>query len=83
MTKVLVIHETDLKDREQTVIGVADSLENAELVIDEYYGEFEEILDSSNEVSNIAYSKILEVDGAWDTPRRVAVWTQWFKLNHL
>ena len=40
---LLVIHEKDLDDKEQIVVGVADSVENAEKIINEYYAEHKEI----------------------------------------
>ena len=43
MKMLLVIHEKDLDDKEQIVVGVADSVENAEKIINEYYGEHKEI----------------------------------------
>lgn len=33
---ISVIHEKDLNDKEQIVIGVADSVKNAEKIINEY-----------------------------------------------
>lgn len=78
---LLVIHEKDLVDKEQIVVGVADSVENAEKIINEYYGEYKEI--SYNDIldSNLEYSKVLEVKGAFEEPYRVEIRLEWFQLN--
>jgi hypothetical protein len=36
---ILVIHEKDLTDNEESIIGVADSKDNAEDMINQYYGK--------------------------------------------
>ena len=67
MKTVLVIHEKDLDDEDKIVVGVADSIENAEKVIKEYYGEFKEISyndirDSNLEFFPLTSSQLLEID---------------------
>ena len=81
MKVLLVIHEKDLNDKEQIVIGVADSVENAEKIINEYYGEYKEISYNDIRDSNLEYSKVLEVKGAFEEPYRVEIWLEWFQLN--
>ena len=81
MKMLLVIHEKDLDDKEQIVIGVADSVENAEKIINEYYGEHKEISYKDIRDSNLEYSKVLEVKGAFEEPYRVKIWLEWFQLN--
>ncbi len=56
MKRVLVIHEKDLNDKEQIVIGVADSVKNAEKMINEYYGEYKEISYQDIRNYNLEYS---------------------------
>lgn len=80
---ILVIHEKDLNDKEQIVIGVADSVKNAERIINEYYGEHKEISYNDIRDSNLEYSKVLEVKGAFGEPYRVKIWLEWFELNHI
>lgn len=81
MEMLLVIHEKDLDDKEQIVIGVADSVENAEKIINEYYGEHKEINYKDIRDSNLEYSKVLEVKGAFEEPYQVEIWLEWFQLN--
>jgi len=81
MKMILVIHETDLDDKEQIVMGVADSIENAELLIKEYYGEYKEISYNDIRDSNLEYSKVLEVKDAFDKPYKVEICLEWFELN--
>lgn len=81
MKMLLVIHEKDFDDKEQSVIGIADSVKNAEKIIKEYYGEHKEI--SCNYIcdSNLEYSKVLEVKGAFEKSYRVEIRLEWFQLN--
>lgn len=81
MKMLLVIHEKDLDDKEQIVVGVADSVENAEKIVNEYYGEYKEISYNDIRDSNLEYSKVLEVKGAFEEPYRVEIWLEWFRLN--
>ena len=78
---LLVIHEKEIDDKEQIVVGVADSVENAEKIINEYYGEHKEIRFNDIRDSNLEYSKILEVKGAFEEPYQVEIWLEWFQLN--
>ena len=82
---LIVIHEKDYEDGERSVIGVADSVSNAEKIIDEYYGK-----DSYKEVSfndirdyNLEYSKVIDVthSGNYGTCR-FTLTLEWFKLNN-
>lgn len=81
MKMILVIHEKDLNHKEQIVIGVADSIENAEKMINEYYGEYKEISYNDIEGFNLEYSKLLEVKGVLDELYKVEIWLEWFPLN--
>ena len=83
MKTVLVIHEKDLDDEDKIVVGVADSIENAEKVIKEYYGEFKEISYNDIRDSNLEYSKVLELKGAFEKPYQVEIWLEWFELNNI
>lgn len=81
MKNLIVIQEIDLEDKEQIVVGVADSLENAEKIISDYYGEHKEISYTDIRDSNLEYSKVLEMKGAFEEPYQVMVWLEWFTLN--
>ena len=81
---LLVIHEKDHDDKEEIVIGVADSVENANLMIEEYYGKvnYDEI--SFNEIrdSCLEYIKVLEIkEDSLNSTYRVTVTLEWFVLN--
>jgi len=77
----LVIHEMDLDDEEKTVIGLADSIENAEAVISTYYGEYKEISFRDIRDSMLEYEKVLEIKDHLNEPYRVKVWLEWFEIN--
>ena len=81
MKKLIVIHEKDLDDKEQIVVGVADSVENAEKIINEYYGEHKELSYNDIRDSNLEYSKVLEVKEVSGEPYKVEIWLEWFELN--
>lgn len=83
MNNVIVIHEKDLEDSDKIVIGVADSVENAEAVIEDYYGDFKEISYTDIRDSNLEYSKVLEVEGLDGGHILVEVWLEWFILNSI
>lgn len=71
MQNVLIIHEKDHQDNDCLVIGVATSTENAQKLIDEYYGgkqkqlSFTDITDHKNETY------------------KVTVWLEWFAVDSL
>jgi hypothetical protein len=83
MKEVFVIHEKDLDDHEQIVIGVADSVENAERIIREYYGDYKQLSYRDIRDSDIEYSKRLEVKDHLDKPHIVEVYLQWFTVNEI
>ena len=79
--QVLVIHERDHSDGETMDIGVADSVENAALLIDQYYGKnnytlisFRDIRDSGLESSEV----IQDEEG-----NKYTVTLGWFEINKL
>ena len=78
---LLVIHEKDFDNKGRIVVGVADSIENAEKIINDYYGEYKEISYKDIRDSNLEYSKVLELEGAFKKPYRVEIWLEWFELN--
>ena len=82
--KVLVIQETDLEDGEQTVIGVADTIENSKKLINKYYGKHEIITYHTNN-DYIGYSKVLEIKGIKGIVEtyKVEVFAEWFDINKL
>lgn len=82
---VIVIHEKDHEDKEESVIGVADSIENAEKIIEEYYGkgQYKEISFNDIRDSMLEYSKILEIMWHKSPPTRVTITLEWFSLNEI
>jgi|TARA_B110000908_G_C9843893_1_gene266845 hypothetical protein len=80
---LIVIHERSHDDNEKSVIGVADSVENAESIIDEWYGindyrviSFQDIRDSGLE-----YSKVIEIEYEHFETSLVTLTLEWFTLN--
>lgn len=83
MKSVLVIHERDLDDNEEIVIGVADSVEKAEFIISQYYGEYKQESFRDIRDSVLEYSKVISVESSF---RKGEVWRyeltlEWFTLN--
>ena len=78
---IIVIHEKDLLDNENIVIGVADSVVNAEKVIKEYYGEFKEISHEDVGESNIEWLKVIEVEYDNGYICKYQIMLEWFELN--
>ena len=84
--RLLVIHELDHEDEENTVVGIASSVEQAEDLIDEYYGtgNYQEI--SCNEIDqvNIEYVKLFEIQSQFDKePFCATICLEWFTLNEI
>ncbi len=85
MKDIIVIHERDLNDREDSVIGVADSVKNAELVIEKYYGigQFKEISFRAISDTSLEYSKVIEVNDNDSFTYRLELTLDWFEINGL
>jgi hypothetical protein len=81
MGSLIVIHEKDHEDKEQSVIGVADTVANANKLIDQYYGQYEQVSFNDIRDSNLEYSKVLRLSGAFGQPYEVTVTLEWFALN--
>ena len=79
--KVIVIHEKDLDDKEEFVVGVASSVIEAERMIEEYYGDSKLITTNYIDESNIIYIKVLEVMGMETYTYKVQVSLEWFQID--
>lgn len=79
---ILVIHVVDLDDSHKSVNGVADSVDNAQRIINEYFGEHIEELFTDIRDSNLEWSKVISTESFqkgkrdWHT-----VTLEWFELN--
>jgi len=83
---LLVIHEKDHNDNEEIVIGVAESVEMAEIMIKEYYGvgNYTEVSKQDIRDSMLEYSKILKIHhNSILSEHSVTITLQWFQLNKL
>lgn len=77
-----VIHELDQDDTEKSVIGVADSVDESEKMIEKYYGPHKVLSKEVIEKDGIEYTKMLKVKG----PERsyiVDITIQSFVLNEI
>lgn len=81
--EVLVIHEIDLDDNEKTVVGVAESVQQAEAITKDYYGEFKPVSYQDIRDSSIEYIKVLEVKDHTGKPYQVEICLEWFTLNQV
>ena len=82
---ILVIHEEDLSDNEESIIGVADSKSNTESMIKEYYGfnnltllKFSDVRDSGIEYVYHYNVKGLEF---WHSDYEVKITLMSYELN--
>lgn len=80
--EIYIITQIDSDDSEQTIIGVADSVEKANEMINEYYGDFKEITYDDVRDSGIEYAKTIEVINA-DDPYKVGIILETFNLNEI
>jgi len=81
---ILVIHELDYSDNETSVIGVADSVEKANKLIQEYYGEFTQKHYTYFGIDNIEYDKVIDVfDTDYNRTYTYKLSLEWFTLNEL
>lgn len=81
MKNLLVLYEIDLEDGEETVIGVADSVENSKKIIKEHYVDYKEIEHNDTRDSSLEYTKVLELKDNNQNLYKVKVCTEWFELN--
>ena len=82
---LIVIHEIDHDDNETIVIGVADSVKNAESIIEGYYGKDNYTEVSFNDIreSNLEYSKVIEMKWSDNSQTKLTLTLQWFSLNEI
>jgi len=81
---ILVIHELDYSDNETSVIGVADSVEKANKLIQEYYGEAEQISYTYYGIDNIEYDSVISVfDVDYERTYTYKLCLEWHTLNEL
>ena len=80
---LIVIHERDHDDNDKSVIGVADSVKNAESIIEEYYGKANYTEVSFNDIrdSNLEYSKVIEIKYEHFKTSLATLTLEWFTLN--
>tara|TARA_R110002167_G_C12332715_1_gene620319 strand:- start:68 stop:319 length:252 start_codon:yes stop_codon:yes gene_type:complete len=82
MKNVIVIHERDHQDDENSVIGVATSPQEAQSIIEECYGEHTEISFRDIRDSGLEWSKVLSVDDLRGKRYEVTVCLEWFEVNN-
>lgn len=88
--EVIVIHQREIPKEElpkpidkskKTVIGVATSVEKAEELINEYYGETKELYKLDIRDSSLEYLKVLQIVSGIN--HKVEVWLEWFTLDSI
>ena len=84
---IFVLTEKDLADEEISVIGVADSVENAQKVMDKYYGEYKLLNYRDIRDSGIEWEKTIEIEYKYPKHKsdfcKYEVTLQWLELNKL
>jgi len=83
--KLIVIHEKDHEYNEEIVIGVADSVKNAESIIEEYYGKgnYTEVAFNDIRDGNLEYIKVIEIKCNNSEPTKATLTLEWFSLNEV
>jgi len=81
--RLLVIHEKDHDDEEEIVIGVADSVEKANIMIKEYYHDYEQVSFNDIRDSSLESSRVLLLRHKNGNDYYVTVTLEWFTLNEL
>jgi len=83
MKEIYVLHEKDHSNNEESIIGVADSSENALKIMCEYYGKHKEIYLNKVEESGIEWIRKLQVKSYDKSLCEVTVTCQYFTLNEI
>lgn len=83
MKEIYVLHEKDHSDNEKSIIGVADSSENALKIMCRYYGKHKEIHLNKVEESGIEWIRKLQVKSYDESLYEVTVTCQYFTLNEI
>ena len=80
---LIVIYEKDHEDNDENVIGVSDSVKNAEIIIEKYYGKgnYTEVAFNDIRDSSLEYSKVIEIKWHNSEPTKATLTLQWFTLN--
>ena len=76
-----VLHEKDHSDGEESIIGVADSSDNALKLMCDYYGKHTETHLNKVEESGIEWVRRLQVRSYDDSLYNVTVTCEYFTLN--
>jgi hypothetical protein len=81
--KLLVIQELDLYSNETFIIGVADSQENAQSRIQNYYGKenCKQVTFNDTGDSSIKHSNVIELNYSFTKPHKIKLIFQWFVVN--
>ena len=80
---LLTIIELDLDCLDTDVIGIADSVEAAEKMIDKYYGDHKVVKVINIDEYGYEYKKRIEVLDHNGDPYEAMLTLQWMKLNEV
>lgn len=83
---LIVIHERDHDDGDRSVIGVSDTVEKAERMIDKYYGEPMKLLSEKLILESIEWIRkyeLTDVSGLVEKKYHCTVWLEHVTLNEV
>ncbi len=83
MKTVVIVKEIDLSDMDKRIIAVATSIDKAEELINEYYGNHKVLSHRDIREGNLEYEKVLEVKYVKDIYYQVKVILEWFNIDEL
>ena len=83
MKVVYTLLEEDQEDKETSIIGVFDSVDNANKGLTYYYGEFEVMEHKDMQDGGIEWFKELKVKDHINNDYNVKLWLQYFRLNEV
>lgn len=75
--------EEDQEDKETSIVGVFDSVENANKGLTDYYGVFETVKHKDVHEFNLEWFKELKVKDHMNKYYNVKLWLQYFILNEV
>jgi hypothetical protein len=80
--RVYVLHELDCKDNERIVIGVVDSPDKIEPLMNEYYGIYEVKVKAMVQEANVySYYNITITNPGFTFGDKYYIWVESFTLN--
>lgn len=82
MKQLFVIHEKNLQDGETDILGVADSMDNVEVMLKKYYGNYTDETPFEDIWDGMLLWKVINVKDR-DKEFRYRINVRWFAINEI